>query len=77
MRETLADGSIFPDCEGRVMTSDEVIVFKTGNPIDKAVLLCALVANHGARANIETTNGRVTVRTDDALIDMHELQVGQ
>ena len=46
MQQNLGDGSNFPDCEGRVMTSDEVIMFKTGNPIDRAILLGALIDMH-------------------------------
>ena len=77
MRQNLSNGSIFPDCEDRVMISDEVIVFKTGNPIDKAILFCALTVNHGENADIETMTGRVIIRTDNSLIDMHELTVEQ
>ncbi len=76
MRDNLADGSIFPDADLRVMSSDEVIVFRTGNPIDKAVLLCAVLQERGQSATIETALGHVTIRTEDGTVDMHTFEVG-
>ena len=75
MRRMLSNGSIFPDQEIRVMTSDEVIVFKTGNPLDKAVLLYAVLLNHGQRPLFEIHNNRITVRINDLVVDMHKLTI--
>lgn len=72
MRRNLAEGSIFPDCQSRIMTSDQVMVFRTGNMIDKSILFCAIVANHGNEARIEVIEGQVNVRIDDLLINLHE-----
>ena len=76
MRDHLADGSIFPDASQRVMTSDQVIVFKTGNPIDKAVLLCAILHERGTSATLHTDQGRVTVHTPAGVVDMDTLAIG-
>ena len=76
MRDNLADGSIFPDADLRVMSSDEVIVFRTGNPIDKAILLCAILQERGQSATIETALGHVTIRTEGGTVDMHALEIG-
>ena len=71
--EHVADGSIFPNGADRVMTTDQVIVFRTGNAVDKALLLCSLLANNGQSAHIELIDGSLYVRTERELIDMSDL----
>ena len=75
MRKNLSDGSIFPDGESRIMTSDEVIVFKTGNRLDKAVLLCAILESRRKPWAIDERKGTTEVRIGAERIDMKTLGI--
>lgn len=47
IKNHIADGSIFPDGQARLMTADQVLVFQQGSPKDKAVLAYTILRHRG------------------------------
>ena len=75
MRHNLEEGSIFPDAEERIMTADQVIVFKTGSPADRGVLLWTLLKHKGIDSELILTGDTAVVHAGQVWCDMKTIQL--
>jgi hypothetical protein len=77
VRENTEAESIFPDAAERIMTADQVIVFGTGGPADRAVLLWTLLKHKGIDSEIIITEDNAYVCAGGACCAMDAVRVTQ
>ena len=70
VRGHIAHSSIFPDGQERLMTADQVLVFKTGSPKDRAVLAYTLLTHRGEEVRCVFTADRAFIKLDAGYYDM-------
>jgi hypothetical protein len=68
--ELTGNATIFPDATGRIMTADQVIVFGTGGPADRGMLLCTLLRHQGIPAELVLTVDGAYVHAGEVWCDM-------
>lgn len=64
IRENVSTGPIFEDHAGRIMTADQVIVYRKGTPKDQALLFAALRERRGYRATVWIAREDAYVQTE-------------
>lgn len=65
IKQHIRVGSIFPDYNERIMTSDQVLVFQQGGYKDKAVLAYTLLKLNGFKPIIFLTENNAFIKIDD------------
>jgi hypothetical protein len=74
LRDEVAEGSIFPDSGERIMTADQVVVFRTGGPADRGLLLLTLLAHHERDGELLLDREAAVVHAGDDWWDMRTLR---
>lgn len=69
MKDHIRYGSIFQDSREKLMTADEVILFRQGSFKDQAVLAWALLKLHGSGPKISLTSHRAFVTLDHEIYE--------
>jgi hypothetical protein len=77
MRQNISGSSIFPDCDERLMTADQVLVFKTGAAADKGVLLWTLLKHNGLQSELVLTDETAYIHADEKWYDMKTMEKAQ
>jgi hypothetical protein len=62
MNENLGNGSVFG--KGSSMTADQVLVFKTGEPADKMMLLVTLMHHLGMEYRLHSCNDSLIIESE-------------
>ena len=70
MKENLRNKSIFKFDNERIMTADQVIVFKTGGNKDQGLLLYTLIKLNGNNPELILTTDNTFVKLNDKYIDV-------
>ncbi|MFC1764696.1 hypothetical protein ACFL6U_21830 [Planctomycetota bacterium] len=71
IEENIDKSSIFPDYTHRLMTAEQVVVFRQGTCKDKAVLANILLHHQGIHSTIVMTSSNAYLEFDDKIFDIN------